>query len=102
MNNPKLSKLQFLLIKQLLKEGSVELLLPCGMTLEIGITQEDKNGDLVKVEDYCYVVASDEERSMIMDNFNLGLQFQTQDDTIIFDETVTEDDGTEIRSLEVV
>lgn len=102
MNNLKLSKLQYLLIKQLLKDGSVELLLPCGMTLEIGITQEDKNGDQVKVEDYCYVVASDDRRSVLIDNFNLGLQFEDQDDTILFDDTVTNENGVEIRRVEVV
>ena len=102
MNNPKISKLQYLLIKQLIQDGSVELLLPSGMTLEIGITQEDENGDQVKVEDYCYVVTSDKTRSVLIDNFNLGLQFEDQDDTIVFDDTVTNEDGVEIRRVEVV
>jgi hypothetical protein len=102
MDNAKTLKLQNLIIKQLLKEGCVSLLLPDGVTLEIGITQEGKHGDLKKVDDYCYVVASREGKSVMLDSFNLGLRYQDQKDTITYEDWVTDDNGTVVHTLDVV
>ena len=44
MHNSKLRKLQYLLITQLFENGKVNLLLPDGMTVEIGIVQETEKG----------------------------------------------------------
>ena len=97
-----MKKLQYLLISELLKNGSVELILPDGIVLEVGITQEDKMGDLKKVDNYCYVVASREGKSTILDSYNLGLQFGAEDNTIICEDEDLDDNGFLIRSLDVV
>ena len=103
MKNAKALKLQYLIITQLLEQGNVSLMLPDGITLEIGITQEDKYGDLKKVDDYCYVVATSKDgRSAMIDSFNLGLQFQDDYDTIICEDRVLDDNGTLVRTLDVV
>ena len=102
-DNAKASKLLFLIIHQLIERGYVSLMLPDGVTLEIGITQEDQYGDLKKVEDYCYVVATSKDgRSTMLDSYNLGLQFQDGDDTIICEDRVLDDNGTLVRTLDVV
>lgn len=51
------SKIQELVIKHLLSNGELQILLPDGLTLDIGITQEGKDGGLHKVKDYCWVIA---------------------------------------------
>jgi hypothetical protein len=103
MKNAKLLKLQYLLINQLLEQGSVSLLLPDGITLEIGITQEDQYGESKKVDDYCYVVSTSKDgRSTMLDSYNLGLQFEDDDDKIICEDRVLDDNGTLVRTLDVV
>lgn len=101
MSNTKTNKLQYLLIKQLLEAGRVQLLLPDGMTLEIGVVQEDKCGDLVKTDDYCYVVATCDDRSAIIDSYNLGLQFEDRLN-IIYEGTDVGDDGAIVKYMDVV
>jgi len=100
MNTPK--KLQYLLIHQLLEKGTVELVLPDGVSLEIGITQEDQFGDSRKTDDYCYVVASREGKSVMLDSFNLGLQFEDEDNTIVCEDEAIGEDGQHIRLLDIV
>lgn len=102
MSNAKTRKLQHLLIKQLLERGTVELLLPDGITLEIGIVQEDKHGDLVKTDDYCYVVASRDDRTAMIDTYNLGLQFEDKGDSIIYEGTDIGEDGEIVKFMDVV
>lgn len=102
MNDAKLKKLQYLLITHLLDQGRVELLLPDGMTLEIGIIQENGKGDYVKSEDYCYVVASKDCKSTLIDSYNLGLRFDADDDTILYNDEVLDQDGRIIRRFDVV
>lgn len=102
MNNAKVKKLQYLLIKQLLEKGSVELILPDGITLEIGILQEDQFGNFKKVDDYCYVVATRDGKSTLLDSYNLGLQFEPEEDTIIYEDELITEDGTLVRTLDVV
>lgn len=103
MKNAKALKLQYLIIQQLIEQGSVSLMLPDGITIEIGITQEDKNGDLKKVEDYCYVVATSKDgRTAMLDSFNLGLQFSDDEDKIICEDRLLDDNGTLVRTLDVV
>lgn len=102
MNDSKASKLQYLLIKQLLRKGSVELVLPDGVTVEIGITQKDQFGEQHKEDDYCYVVASRNDKKVMLDSFNLGLQYLPDKHTIIYEDEVLDDDGCLLRSLDVV
>ena len=97
-----MNKLQYLLIKEILKKGTVELLLPDGIILEIGITQEDKDGNLKKADDYCYVVASRDGKSIMLDTYNLGLRFEDEKDILIFEDVDLNEDGAMIRSLDVI
>lgn len=97
-----MNKLQYLLIKELLKTGTVELLLPDGITLEIGITQEDKYGQLKKSDDYCYVVASRDGKSTLLDTYNLGLRFDDEKDILIYEDTDVDNDGVAVRSIDVI
>ena len=58
-------KIQHLLITHLLQEGEIELALPDGLRLELGITRENRHGDLEKCSDYCWLVASQQKRSVM-------------------------------------
>ena len=102
MNTAKARKLQYLLITELLDKGSVELILPDGITLEIGILQEDEFGELKKAEDYCYVVATRDGKSTVLDSFNLGLQFEANSDTIIYEDELVGAGGKLVKTLDVI
>jgi len=97
----KQTKIQELLIKHLMEKGHIELVLPDGFTLEVGIVQEGKNGALVKTDDYCWVVASQEDRTIAMDSYNLGLRFADENDNIIFEDSTVDHDGQPVRILNV-
>lgn len=100
MNTPR--KLQSLLIRQLLEKGTVQLILPDGVQLEIGITQEDQFGDSQKSDDYCYVVAKRQGRSIMLDSYNLGLQYEDEKNTIVLEDEALGNDGQLLRSLDIV
>jgi hypothetical protein len=102
MKSAKSRKLQYLLITELLDKGSVELLLPDGITLEIGIVQEDQMGNLSKTDDYCYVVATRSGKSTLLDSYNLGLQYEPEKDTIVFEDEIIEPDGKLVKTLDIV
>ena len=51
-------KIQHLLISHLLEEGTIQLTLPDGMVVELGILKEDKYGDLVKTANYSWIIAT--------------------------------------------
>ncbi len=102
MNNVKVKKLQSLLITHLLEEGKVELCLPDGFVLEIGIIQENKRGDLVKADNYCYVLASKENNSTIIDSYNLGLTFEQDEDKLLYNDEFQDSEGRVIRRFNVV
>lgn len=96
------SKIQHLLVSHLLKNGSINLILPDGIELEIGIIQENSEGELVMDDKYCYVVATRDNKSILLDSYNLGLQFEDNDDTIIFEDKVLSEEGNVVRRLDVV
>lgn len=102
MNNAKARKLQYLLISELLDKGSVELILPDGVVLEIGIIQEDEFGETKKADDYCYVVATRQGKSTMLDSYNLGLQFEDDEDSIIFEDKTCDQNGKQLRVVEVI
>ena len=93
-------KIQRLLISQLEEHGTIELLLPNQVTLEIGVTQEGKNGT-IKVDEYCWVTASKNERQISLDSYNLGLRFSAYNSMLLESELIDED-GENIRLLNVV
>lgn len=96
------SKLQSLLITHLQKHGNIKLILPDGITLEIGINQLDAYGNLVKTKDYCWVMASRADRMAILDSYNLGVRFPDDENTIIFEDKFLTNDGEHVRGLDVV
>lgn len=94
-------KIQALLISHLLNKGEISLLLPTGVTLEIGITKEGKNGTEIS-NDYCYVKSTIDGRSTMIDTYNLSLQFVDKNNMIISLDNLTNDNGECIKTLEVV
>lgn len=97
-----MNKLQYLLINHLKKHGSVKLLLPDGVVLEIGVNQLDENGNLKSVENYCWVTASREDRMTILDSYNLGLRFADDEKAVIFEDKFITNEGDTVRRLDVV
>lgn len=80
-------KLQHLLITHLMEEGQVEFTLPNGMKVEVGITKETKHG-LQMSEDYCWLVASQDDRVFSMDPYNTEFQFSRN--RLVFDDEYAE------------
>jgi hypothetical protein len=101
MNKTSKAKIQQLFVEYLLKEGALELSLPNGMVLEVGVTQENKFGDLEITPDYCWVVASQKNRSVSIDDYNLGMRY-TGDKQILCEYSMTKDDGTNVKVFDLV
>jgi hypothetical protein len=101
MKKATVSKIQRMFVELLMKEGTLELALPNGMTLEIGVTQENELGDLEVVQDYCWIVASQKGRSISMDNYNLGIRY-SGDKEMVCEYSLLSDDGTNINILDLV
>lgn len=96
-------RIQSLLINYLMKQGQIELLLPDGVKLEIGVLQEDKKGKLINcIEDYCYVTVTREDKQFLLDSYNMGLKFSEDPRTMILDEISINEEGEAIRNLEVI
>jgi|SRR5262252_4760716 len=98
----KTNKIQALLINHLNRHGHIELILPDGVVLEIGVNQENDKGDIIITDDYCWVVASRKDRSAILDAYNLGLRFASDSRTIVFEDRYIDQNGDEVRRLDVV
>lgn len=90
-------KIQYLLMTHLLEKGHIKLNLPDGMTLELGIVQEDKQGDLVKTDDYSWLIASQKNRTVSMDSFNFGLRYAAETDKILFEEETVDQEGMKMK-----
>jgi len=74
-------------INELLKNGQIQLTLPNDIVLEVGITQENKYGNLEKNPNYCWVIASQNGRTVLLDKYNLGLRYKDdEDEKIIFED----------------
>ena len=87
----KKDKIQHLLISHLLENGQIELTLPNGLTLEVGITKEGRYGELELCDDYCWIIASQEDRSVCIDRYNLGLRFSDDDHKILVEDSEQKD-----------
>jgi len=100
----RVEKLQYLLITQLKKQGVVELVLPDGINLKIGITEVDGKGNLIinQDDDYCWVTANRLDKSILIDSFNLGLSYGDDPSTIIFEDTNINDTGELFKTLDIV
>jgi len=68
------NRIQVMLIDYLQKFGTIDLILPDGVLLEIGITQETKHG-LVKNDDYCWVITKRDDRKAMLDRYSMGLLY---------------------------
>lgn len=101
MSSAAKNKIQRLLVEYLLKEGVLELALPSGMVLEVGVTQENRHGDQEITPDYCWVVASQRNRSVSIDRYNLGLRYQG-DREMVCQQSVLNEDGTSLNILDVL
>lgn len=95
------NKIQALIVEHLLKYGQIEIKLPDNTTLEIGVTQE-KNGNLVKKNNYCWVIASQGGRATSIDSYNMGLRFLDENDVLILEDEFTDEEGKKIRRLDIV
>ncbi len=98
----KQSKIQSLIIKHLQEHGTLDILLPDGIVLEVGITCLDKHGDFVKSDDYCYVVAQRDDRRTLLDSYNLGISFEDTTNMFVFEEKVEDEWGRPFRRVDVV
>jgi hypothetical protein len=98
----KTNKIQALLINHLMKHGTIQLKLPDNVVVEIGITAEDKEGNIKKTEDYCWVIAAKESRAACLDSYNLGIRFEDEDKMIVMEDNFIDCDGNPIRQLNVV
>jgi hypothetical protein len=98
----KQDRIQHLIITQLLKEGSVQLKLPDGITLELGITQEGKDGRQEKCDNYCWVTTSQHQRRIFMDSFNLSMEYAATDKQIVLEDNIEDEDGRVFHVVDVV
>ena len=99
MNN---DKIQALVIGHLMKHGMLRILLPDGIVLEIGTNQLSNDGKLVNADNYAWVMASKEDRMAVLDSYNLGLRFSEESKSLIFEETVINDESEKVKRLDVV
>ena len=95
-------KIQHLLISHLLDKGYIELTLPDGMVLEMGIVQENKFGELEKADDYSWVIASQKNRTISMDSYNLSLRYVDEDDKIIVEDDYEDLNGKPVKMLTAI
>ena len=101
MKKTTVAKIQQMFVEFLMREGALELALPNGMVLEVGVTQENKYGDLEITPDYCWIVASQKNRSISMDNYNLGIRYSGEE-KMVCEYSMMSDEGTNIKVLDVV
>jgi hypothetical protein len=95
-------RIQYLVISHLREKGEIELSLPDGIKLGIGVTQEDVEGNVIIDDDYCWVSATKLDKGILLDSFNLGLSYAADPATIIFEDENINDEGVTIKSLDVV
>ena len=98
----KRDKIQQLLISFLLEEGEINLNLPDGMKLNIGIVKEDSKGNLIKDKDYCWLIASQKDRDACIDSYNLSLKFQDGSGRIIMEDSNETINGVKKRSFSII
>lgn len=98
----KTNRIQSMLISHLTKYGTIQLKLPDNMTVEIGITAENKAGDVEKIKDYCWVIAKRENKVTCLDSYNLGIRFSDEEKNIVLEDSYTDCDGMPVRQLSVV
>lgn len=96
------NKLQYMLINHLQKHGSIKLTLPGEVELEIGINQLDHKNNLVKVDNYCWVMATYNKKTVVLDSYNLALRFPDSEDALLLNDTFVSHDGSIVRGVDLV
>jgi len=97
-----MNKIQSLINSYLKKHGVIKILLPDNVELEIGTLQENKHGKEEKTNNYCYVIAKKEDRTTVLDSFNLGIRFSDVGNNYLLEDSFVDTDGNQIRQLNVV
>lgn len=93
-------KIQYLLVTHLLDEGMIELKLPDGMTIELGILKENKDGNLTKDEDYCWVIATQKDREVSIDTYNVAMRYKDEN-KMILEDFVEDQDGEKVHVFSI-
>lgn len=96
------SKIQSMVVQHLIRHGTLDIVLPDGILLEIGIVTTDKDGNKVKSDDYCYVSAERGGRRTLLDSYNAGLTYQEDSESLLFEEQAISSSGEILRCVEVV
>ena|ERR1035437_2621678 len=96
------NRIQHLLVSHLLEEGQIQLNLPGGMMLELGTVSENRNGELEKVPDYCWLIAEQKDRTVSLDSYNLGIQYLDNSNKIIVENEKIDNDGNSVRIFTAV
>ena len=95
-------KIQHLLITHLMAEGSITLVLPDGLVVEMGIVKEGENGKLQKIDNYAWMIASQNDREVSIDSYNLGLRFKDNLGKIILEDSTESSNGKKMRCFNVI
>jgi hypothetical protein len=98
----KQGKIQHLLMTYLLEKGHIELTLPDGMVVEIGIVQENKYGELEVADDYSWVIATQKNRTVSMDSYNFGLRYLGDADKMLVEDDTVDQDGKSVKVFTAV
>ncbi len=96
----KARKIQSLLTNHLRQVGSICLLLPDGVTVEIDITKQGKHGTEI-ADDYCFVRTSRESAATLLDTYNVALQYPDDPRTIVCEDSGTDEHGRQVKTLEI-
>lgn len=96
------NKIQSIIVAHLLKHGQLEIKLPDGVTVEMGLTQENENGELKIKDNYCWVMTSRRDRIISMDSYNMGLKFSDEENVFVFEDKFVDKNGDSVRRLDVV
>lgn len=97
----KKNKIQYLLISYLREFGSIELTLPDNVMLGIGVTQEDRHGNVIKSDNYCWVTAAKDDRTTLLDSYNSGISFE-KGNKLIIEDFIEGEDGQTLHQLDIV
>lgn len=97
-----MNKIQSLINSYLRKHGFIKISLPDNVELEIGTLQENKHGDEEKTNNYCYVIAKKEDRTTVLDSFNLGIRFSDEENNYLLEDSFVDAEGNQVRQFNVV
>lgn len=96
------NKIQHLLITHLLDKGHITLTLPDGLVVEMGIVQENRQGELEKADDYSWVMATREDKTISMDSYNVGLRYVEDYGKMLFEDSTVDGNGNRVKILQAI